>query len=88
MQSRMWSGMGIRAKENHPEGDPMREDVVRAIQSGAVAAGVFSFPAGTPLPKKLREAARVWQAMSKTTVSESCRLEALGAGRPPATAES
>lgn len=60
--------LGVRAKECHKQGEAL-ENVVRAIQSGAVAAGIFSFSPPQTLAKKLRDAARVWQAMNRSTVS-------------------
>ena len=68
MQCRLLSMLGARAKECHKQGEA-RDNVVRAIQSGAVAAGIFTFSPPQPLGKKLRDATRVWQAMNRATVS-------------------
>jgi len=59
--------LGQGSKVSHEPGSIANEDMIRAIQSGAVTAGLLVFPPGTSDAKKLRETARAWQAMNPAT---------------------
>ena len=71
VQARMLAMLGEGSKRSHETGSTAHEDTMRAIQSGAVAAGLFTFANGASETKKLREAARAWQAMNPATVSDT-----------------
>lgn len=65
--------MGKGSKMSHQPGSQAQEDMIRAIQSGAVEAGILSYPRGMTEAKKLRETARAWQALNPATVGATHR---------------